>query len=507
MILDPATCQQARLSRDPRFDGKFYTAVLTTGIYCRPTCPAGPAKEENVRYYQNAVQAEFYGYQPCKRCKPELSPNMPLPTLLEQAVEILSIQPTISVNDLATKLDISERQLQRYFEQHLGMLPKAFINQKRQINARNLLLTTTLSMPHIASISGFTSLRSFNDNIKAQYKQTPSQIRAGSKRSKSDYLSVKLRYSQDLDFALMLSFFRARLIPGVEHIEDTYQRTIELDGCSGWIEVSCPAKFNQVKDSNAKNNSDSNNAAAQNSLLNREQFLQLDLHLDQYTALPKIIARVRKMFDLDCELDVITNTIGTHDKIKQAITAFPGLRLPGCWHHFEFSIRAILGQQISVKAATTLASRIATRYGKPPCNKDIEYPQQLTLVFPSVSALSDAEFDNLGITNTRMQTLKTWVEFYASNESLFDNAIDSEVFEQQLCQLKGIGPWTANYLAMRGLSLPDAFPAADLGIIKALSTEQQKVTPKQILNIAEQWRPWRAYAAIYLWHSLSLSNE
>ncbi|OUS25674.1 hypothetical protein A9Q98_11875 [Thalassotalea sp. 42_200_T64] len=495
MVLDSSICRQARLSRDLRFDGKFFTAVLTTGIYCRPTCPAGPAKEENVRYYLSAAQAEFNGYQPCKRCKPELSPEQQLSSHLSQALNLITISPQLSVHQLAQKLQLSERQVQRLFKENLGLNPNEFINQKRQITARTLLLSTSITIADVAIISGFGSTRSFNEHIKKQYKLTPSQLRKSIKSIKSqkhNHLQLKLKYQGKLNWPLMLNFFRARVIPGVELVTDSYQRTISIDNCHGWIKVS--------KDENNVTN---------------DEYLTLDVVINDYSQLSQIISRVRKMFDLDCNLAVITEHLGQHNVFQQVIANSQGLRLPGCWDIFEFSIRAILGQQISVKAATTLAGRIANKYAEKVEHEILQaLPDGLELYFPSSLTLANADFKELGITDTRQQTLSTWIEFFDRNHALFRTTQDAESFEKTLCQLKGIGPWTANYMAMRGLSLPDAFPAADLGIIKALTNKApannettKPITPKQILAEAEQWRPWRSYAAIYLWQTLAPQNK
>lgn len=476
MVLDSNICMQARLSRDIRFDGKFFTAVITTGIYCRPTCPAGPAKEENVRYYQSAAQAEFNGYQPCKRCKPELSPEHQLPSLLHQALTLVSIEPQLKVANIALRLRVSERHLQRLFKQNLGINPQQFINQKRRILARHLLLTSSLSLADVALISGFGSIRSFNQHIQEQYQITPTKMRKMSKANLRDHLQIKLPFQGQLNWQLMLNFFRARVIPGVEHVGDTYQRTINLDNSKGWIEVSAPKE---------------------------QQHLLLDVYINDYSMVGDIIARVRKMFDLDSNLSVINKHLSKEATLKSIIRSNPGLRLPGCWDIFEFSIRAILGQQISVKAATTLAARIAHKFSNEDEGFDTLLPTGLSITFPTPEQLAMVSFAELGITDIRQQTLKTWLNFFQVNNQLFIDAHDSELFEKTLCQLKGIGPWTANYIAMRGLSLPDAFPAADLGIIKALAVNGEHLPIKKISDIAEQWRPWRSYAAIYLWQSLA----
>ncbi len=479
-------CMQARLSRDIRFDGQFYTAVLTTGIYCRPTCPARPAKEENVRYYKFPEQAERNGFQPCKRCKPELAIITEHNSAITQALDLIEYQPQLLVAEISTKLNLSERQLQRLFKQHLDMTPLEFILQKRLRVARKTLMNSNLPMTMVAQISGFTSLRSFNEQVKKQYKLTPSQIRGASKCEKADHIVLKLFYQDELNWPLMLNFFRSRVIPGVESVTDTYKRTITLvkgDKKSyGWFEVSMPV-INRTESK-------------------QRPYLLLKVSLTDYQSLSMVIDKARKLFDLDCHYQVIKQYLGKDPTLSPLFEQFLGLRLPGCWDVFEFSIRAILGQQISVAAATTLAARIANTYADEGLATKIDLPEPLSIFFPDEARLAKADFEHLGITNTRIQTLKTWIAFYQENHALFSANLPADEFEKQLCKIKGIGPWTANYLAMRGLSMPDAFPAADLGLIKALSTPEITIKPKQILQRAENWRPWRAYAAIYLWHSL-----
>jgi len=225
----------------------------------------------------------------------------------------------------------------------------------------------------------------------------------------------------------------------------------------------------------------------------------MQISLSDFSYLNHMISRVRRMFDLDADIQLIHQQLSQHPIIEQTISKYPGLRLPGCWDIFEFSIRAILGQQISVKAATTYAKRIANKYG----TLNSELPKNTQLTFPSTTQLSHADFENLGLTTSRIDTLKRWLLFFQNNHILFENYQSLNALENTLCEIKGIGPWTVNYIAMRGLSDPDAFPSADLGIIKALTVKGDKPTNKAIIALAEKWRPWRAYAAIYLWHSLA----
>jgi len=480
--LDIETCQKARLSRDARFDGKFFTAVLTTGIFCRPICPARPPKPENVQYYLSAEQAQFAGFIPCKRCFPEQAATKNMPTKLSKIIQSFDYKDD-TIATIAEKFQLSSRQLQRLFIQYLGLSPSEYFQQQRLLQARKLLATTELSMSDVCFACGFNSIRRFNEAIKQAYQCSPSQLKSKStKQSKTNGVQIILSYRPPFDWPLMLAFFQHRQIKGMEQVtDDYYQRSITLDNCSGWLKVE-----------HHKNKS----------------ALVMTVCLSDYSYLNKVIIRVRRMFDLDADMKLIhqqltQQTSAANKKPHQIVLAnsiekYSGLRLPGCWDIFEFSIRAILGQQISVKAATTLAQRISTKYGSSPH----DLPEMLTMNFPHVEQLLDADFQELGITQTRIATLKRWVEYFHSHSELFSHYPSLDELEQQLCAIKGIGPWTVNYLAMRGLSDPDAFPSADLGIIKALTINDEKPNNKEILAIAEQWRPWRAYAAIYLWHSL-----
>ncbi|QDP00888.1 DNA-3-methyladenine glycosylase 2 family protein [Thalassotalea sp. PS06] len=489
-VIDPEVCHRARMSRDERFDGQFYTAVLSTGIYCRPICPARSPKEENVRYYFSAAQAEHQGYRPCKRCRPELAPQSRHSTLSSMLKQVKG-DPGIKVKDLARSLHISERQLQRQCQDALGMTPKAFINQQRGIIGRKYLIGSNLSVTDVAYLSGFNNLRSFNQHIKSQYGCSPIELREQKNRpvDNTQSFDYRLNYQGELNWPLMLSFLRGRQIPGVEYVDDnSYQRSIEIDGISGWFKVT--------------------NASGENLNINA---LNLEIYLTDYSVLDKVVRRVRHMFDLDCDLERIRKTLSSDKRLATIVADNPGLRLPGCWDIFEFTIRAILGQQITVKAATTLAGRIANRFGTP-----VTLPDSLNAkvdnLFPTIDSVmaqcfgNSAElkdFQDLGITTTRQTTLLDWLRFYQQHQHWFNPQVDFEKFVDLLCQQKGIGPWTAHYIAMRGVGVVDAFPAEDLGIIKALAVDGVRPKKKEILESAEKWRPWRAYAAIYLWHSLS----
>ncbi|MEW6981530.1 DNA-3-methyladenine glycosylase 2 family protein [Colwelliaceae bacterium 6471] len=478
--LDPKVCQAARLSRDARFDGKFFTAVLSTGIYCRPVCPARAPKPENVVYYQSAMQAQQAGFQPCKRCFPELAPALNLSVKMKQLTQALE-ESDGNISRLAQQFSTNERQLHRLFIKHYGVPPSKFLHHQRLLLARKLLSTTALSITDICFASGFQSVRRFNEAIKAAYLCTPSALRKKSALTPhTDSVTVLLPYRPPFDWSLMLGFFRHRQMPHVEQIDEThYRRTFSLGTITGWLEVG------HHKTKNA---------------------LELTVSMSDYQLLNQVIMRVKRMFDLDADMTSIHQHFSCNAILANVINHCPGLRLPGCWDIFEFSIRAILGQQISVRAATTYADRIAARYGNSAHNN----PFNLQTTFPTIEELNEADFAEMGLTNARIATLQTWLNFYQHNSDIFSHYQSIEQLEQTLTELKGIGPWTVNYIAMRGLSDPDAFPSADLGIIKALSTTANtsvKSNNKQILAMAEQWRPWRAYAAIYLWQSLALKEN
>jgi len=479
-MLSIEVCESARLSRDIRFDGKFFTAVLTTGIFCRPICPARPPKPENVTYYENAELAQQSGFRPCKRCFPQLAPNLPLPRKIKQITQAY-YENNYNLQKCAAQLAMSDRQIRRLFVQYYGLPPSQFFHQQRLLLAHKLLVSTSLSITNAAFAAGFNSIRRFNEVIMQTYKSTPSDIRGNKKISSDNQVTILLPYKAPFDWPLMLSFFRVRKMSNIEDIGiEHYFRTVELDDCRGWIKVS------HHQDKSA---------------------LNLTVKLTDYSYLHQIIARVRRMFDLDADMQIIHQHLVKHPKLALVIEQFPGLRLPGCWDIFEFSIRAILGQQISVKGATTLAQRIAEKYGDNVGT--IEQPDNInsTKYFPRIEALLNVDYQGIGLTGSRITTLQTWVAFFQQNESVFTKGLTIEELEITLTTLKGIGPWTVNYIGMRGLSDPDAFPSADLGVIKALTIEGVKPKNKAILALAESWRPWRAYAAIYLWQSLAAQAE
>ena len=346
----------------------FSPAVLTTGIFCRPICPARAPKEENVRYFRTAVEAQHGGYRPCKRCMPELAPSPQLPPSLQKLAEAL-VNDGLSLNELALKFSLSERQIRRLFVQSFGLSPNKYSVNQRLLKARQLLTGTNMPIADVCFNAGFTSVRRFNEAIKTAYQETPSELRSRlSKKLQTSEISVLLHYRPPFDWQAMLEFFRLRQLPGIEQVdENSYQRSITLGEVSGWLEVI---------------NIDEKNA------------LKLTVSLTDLSVLDTVINKVRKLFDLDADISLIHQHLASDALIAQQIAKYPGIRLPGCWDIFEFSIRAILGQQVSVKAATTFAGRIADKYGQ---SLKLSHPR-LKHCFPNVEQLLTADFEGIGLT-------------------------------------------------------------------------------------------------------------
>jgi AraC family transcriptional regulator, regulatory protein of adaptative response / DNA-3-methyladenine glycosylase II len=480
---DPRTCEQARLSRDPRFDGLFFTAVATTGIYCRPMCPAPPAKPANVRYFGNAAAAEAAGYRPCLRCRPELSPEAGSwrrgDAVVARALKLID-QGVLAETPLATlaaRVHVGERQLRRLFVERLGAPPIGVHGTRRLLFAKQLLTETALPVTQVAMAAGFGSLRRFNDSFRAAYGMAPRELRRRDPPATGDALVLRLAYRPPYDFGAMLDFLRGRALPGVEQVDGRgYARAFGTAAAPGWLRVTAwPGGGETV------------------------HALQLELHGAAAGELLDIVGRVRRMFDLDADPQAIAAVLGGDPRLRPLLRRRPGLRIPSGWDGFETAVRAVLGQQVSVAAARTLAARIADRFGEP-------LPQALaahgfTRLFPAPQALVDTDLAGIGLTGARAATLR------AISAALLDGRIDFRAestldeFVERWTALPGIGPWTAQYLAMRALGHPDAFPAEDLVLQKALPGDGSRLKAAALRARAESWRPWRAYAVIQLWRA------
>ena len=475
--LHPKVCEQARQTRDARFDGHFFVGVRTTGVYCRPICPVRLPKAENVQFFRTAAGAAEAGFRPCLRCRPESSPGTPAwlgtSVTVSRALKLIAggALDSGSVEELSATLGIGSRHLSRLFHQHLGASPLAVAQTQRLHFAKKLLDETTLPMVQIGFAAGFGSIRRFNDAFQKAYGQSPGQLRKNRSRSKKNAHTIELHlpFRPPLDGKALLEFLRGRAIPGVECVDATsYQRTIELDGKKGAFAF----KF-----------------------LPERNCLRLAIRFPDSKALFKIVERVRHMADLKADSMEIQRFLSQDSFLAPLVAKSPGLRVPGCWDGFEVAVRAVLGQQITVKAATTLAARLVQVYGEiwPESNNE-----NLCLTFPTPAVLAQNSLIEIGLPQARRQTLRNLATAVCEGKIVFDGSMDSETFVRQITQIHGIGDWTAQYIALRALDEPDAFPASDLGLLKAISPEK-KITPRTLLSRAKPWQPWRAYAVMYLW--------
>jgi len=474
MNLDWQVCSRARLSRDARFDGKFFIGVLTSRVYCRSICPAPTAKEKNVRYYSSAAAAAEAGFRPCLRCRPECSPGTPAwlgtSNTVSRALRLIdeSALEDGGVEVLAGRLGVGSRHLRRLFLRHLGATPSAVAQTRRLHFAKKLIDETSLPMNQVALASGFGCVRRFNAGVRNVYHRTPTQIRRLARQTtiqpENQYL-FRLRFRPPYHWNGMLAFLAPRATPGVEVVEHgSYRRSISLHGSHGCVEVSL----------------DEGNDA-----------LAVRVQFGDPRSLFLITERIRAMFDLSADWADIVQSLRTDPVLARRVDAEPGLRVPGCWNGFELATRAILGQQVSVKGATTLAGRIVKTFGRP-----FHAASGLTHLFPAPEVLAEARLAGIGLPRARAETIQTLARAVCDGQISFESIIDSDGFLARLCEIPGIGKWTAQYVAMRALREPDAFPCGDLGLLHALDLE----TPREVEQRAEAWRPWRAYATMYLWN-------
>jgi AraC family transcriptional regulator, regulatory protein of adaptative response / DNA-3-methyladenine glycosylase II len=473
MILDWRVCSRARLSRDPRFDGKFFIAVRGSRVYCRSICPAPTAKEENCRYYPTAAAAAEAGFRPCLRCRPECSPGTPAwvgtPSTVSRALRLIdeSGLGDGGVELLAERLGVGSRHLRRLFLQHLGATPTAVANTRRLHFAKKLIDETALPMNELAIAAGFGCVRRFNAAVRKFYHRTPTQIRRlahQNARLPENQYKFHLRFRPPFDWQGILRFLEARATQGVEVVEDNcYRRSFSLDGHYGFMKVSLDED--------------------RHSLVACVQY-------KSPRSLFAISERIRAMFDLNADWASIVNGLRGDSALAQRLRSNPGLRVPGCWDPFELAVRAILGQQITVKAASTLAGRIAAKFGEP-----FSGPPGITHIFPSPQILAEADIASIGMPRSRAETIRRIARAVCDRKICFEHIGDCDRFVSQLCEIPGIGHWTAQYIAMRALREPDAFPTGDVALLRTLGLANSL----QLEQRAEAWRPWRAYAVMCLW--------
>jgi AraC family transcriptional regulator, regulatory protein of adaptative response / DNA-3-methyladenine glycosylase II len=479
MDLDHNACYRAVKLRDARFDGRFFTAVKTTKIYCRPVCPARTPLSKNVTFFPTAAAAQEAGFRPCLRCRPETAPDMGAwrgtSNTVSRGLALIELGALdeADVEGLATRLGLGERQLRRLFRTHLGASPIAVAQTRRILLAKQLVHETRLPMTEIAFAAGFGSVRRFNETFHALYGRPPSELRrlGGADIAVADHgeFSLLLRYQPPYDWPAILEFLRARAIPGVERVEtDSYARTFSIDAVQGTVTVR-PTSGNA---------------------------LRANIRTTKLSILPRIIARLRRVFDLAADPLAIAAHLATDPTLAPLVSKRPGLRVPGAWDGFELAIRAVLGQQITVAGAIRLAGKLVAKYGEP-----MSAPEgELTHIFPLPEALADAQLATLGMPAARAATLSAVAAAVVADPDLLGAHLSLEEAIKRLRSIRGVGEWTAQYIALRQLREPDAFPAADVGLLRALAdSEGRRPDADELLAQAEKWRPWRAYAAQHVW--------
>ena len=506
-MLNADACERARLSRDARFDGRFFIGVVTTGIYCRPVCPVQPPRAANVRFYGSAAAAARAGFRPCLRCRPETAPGSPAwsgsPATVRRALRLIDdgALDGAGTDELARRLGIDARHLRRLFDRHIGASPLQVAATRRLHRAKQLIDATDLPLAAVAQAAGFGSVRRFNDVLRRVYGRTPRELRqrrrqrsAGARHGGT--LRLRLHYRAPCDAAAMLGFLAPRAIPGVEAVDavrGTWRRAFRLAGGPRENEDrtgASPAGFAAAGVVRVETGGD---GCFEAEVCHPDALVLLD-----------VTARLRRLFDLDADPLSFGRHLAGAPRLTDRVAALPGIRVPGAWDGFETAVRAILGQQVTVKGATTLAGRLVDALGEP--LPDHLRDASLARTFPSPPAVAGFDLRSIGVPARRATALRTLAGAVAAGELDLDATADADTTRARLIAIPGIGPWTAEYIAMRALRDPDAFPAGDLGLRKAVSPGAP-VSSKELQAMAETWRPWRAYAALLLWQDGAAQHQ
>jgi AraC family transcriptional regulator of adaptative response / DNA-3-methyladenine glycosylase II len=457
---------KAMLARDHRFDGKFFVGVKTTGIYCRPICPAKP-KRENVEFFQNSLQAEKAGYRPCLRCRPESAPRSPVwigkTAVVQRALKALHHHDTLHFNEdeFADQFGVSARHLRRLFNEEIGKSPKQLAVENRLALARKLITETGLPMTEVAFASGFKSVRRFNDAFKDRFKRSPTEIRR-SPLSTDRGLKIALPYRPPFDFEAILASYRSHRIGNLEAFDlSSMHRIVELDGKVGTISISNDGGKSQ---------------------------LELNIDFPDHSKICTIVSRVRALFDLDSDPILVANQLETDPKLKALIKKHPGLRLPSGWDPFEVAISTILGQLVSVERGRALVADLIEMLGQ---DASLTLKGERVKLFPTAQAIARSDLQCLKTTSVRKRTLIAFSKAIDEGELSLEASQDVSTFMEKLLAIPGIGPWTASYMALKVLRHTDAFPETDLILARAIQLHSKKVI--------EQMSPWRGYVAVLLW--------
>ena len=488
MDLENAACVKAIQSRDTRFSGRFFVGVVTTRVYCRPGCPAPLPKPKNMRFYAYAAAAEDAGFRPCRRCRPETAPGSPVwdgtsATVSRALKRIFDGNGHESVEALSERLGLGSRHLRRLFAEHVGASPASLQRTHRVHFARRLLDETSLPIAEVAFAAGFESVRRFNDAIRATFHRAPRELRKESRPSAGateknepgrHFVRLTLPLRLPFDAASLFSFLEERMLPGVETVRGhAYFRTIESRGRAGVLGVSYEEGRN---------------------------FLALTLDLPPGPDLLDLVRRAGRIFDVDADPLAIGDVLRRDPLLAPLLAARPGLRVPGAWDPFEIAVRAILGQQVSVRGARTLAGRLVAAFGRPIPGRGAD---GLTHLFPSPAVLAAADLSGIGVPSARANAIRALALAVHTKKVELSAPRGLDDLEQRLCALPGIGPWTAQYVALRAFGEPDAFPAGDLGLRRALEAAGTSADVAALRARAASWSPFRAYATLHLWNSLA----
>jgi AraC family transcriptional regulator, regulatory protein of adaptative response / DNA-3-methyladenine glycosylase II len=499
---DVDACYRASQAKDARFDGWFFLAVVSTGIYCRPSCPARVPLRRNIRVYSTAAAAQLGGFRACKRCRPDATPGSPQwnsrGDLVARAMRLIAdgVIDREGVRGLANRLHYSERHVTRLLTVEVGAGPLALARAQRAQTARALIETTDMPASTIAFAAGFSSVRQFNDTIRYVFATTPSEMRRqslhrrsgpatreprgatgapGQSRMTRTTIALRLPYRSPFDAAGLLSFLGTRCIPGVESFDGvTYRRTLRLPHGTGIVALT-PSGPDDA-----------------------HPHVACVLQLDDLRDLTSAIQRCRRLFDLDADPVAVTDTLGSDELLGPLVRSNPGCRVPGHVDGTELAVRAVLGQQISVSGARTLAARLTRRV-----NDRVAGGDELTHLFPTAAALAELPPDAFAMPRARERALIGLTSAIASGDVLLDPGVDRDELSARLVALPGIGPWTASYIRMRAQSDPDVFLPTDLGARHGLERLGAPSDPASATLLSERWRPWRSYALMHLWQSLA----
>ncbi len=487
MDLENAARIKAILSRDTRFSGRFFVGVVTTRVYCRPGCPAPLPKPKNMRFYAYAAAAEDAGFRPCRRCRPETAPGSPVwdgtsATVSRALKRIFDGDPHESVEALSERLGLGSRHLRRLFAEHVGASPASLQRTHRVHFARRLLDETSLPIADVAFAAGFESVRRFNDAMRATFRRTPTELRRASREKErapetgmpERTLTLRLPVRAPFDAPSLFSFLEERALPGVESIRGhAYSRTIESRGKAGILTVSHELG---------------------------QDFLHLSLNFSPGPNLLDLVRRAGRIFDVDADPLAIGDVLSRDPLLAPLVAARPGLRVPGAWDPFEIAVRAILGQQVSVRGARTLAGRLVATFGRALPRGDAD---GLTHLFPPPAVLAAADLSRIGVPRARANAIRALARAVHTKKVELSAPRGLDDLEQRLCALPGIGSWTAQYVALRAFGEPDAFPAGDLGLRRALEAAGVSAEASALRARAASWSPFRAYATLHLWNSLA----